>query len=183
MATAERIAGVLQARRLDACVIGAAAMAIHGYVRATADLDFATVVEPSPTLSRLAKHLSGEGLDAEFFEPEPEDPLGGVVRVFLSEDSTIDVVNFLNPWHAGAEALVRDAIAQATVVEEGSALRVAPLAHLIGLKLYAAGGKSRGDIEELLRANPSFPREALPGFLARFGLKAEWARLEPLLRL
>lgn len=180
---AERIASELGKEKVEACLIGAAAMAVHGYVRATADVDLATAVDPSPTLSRFARALAQLGMDAEYFDPEPEDPLGGVVRIFVTEDSTVDVVNFLNPWHGGAAALVRDAIAKAVPVGKGSALRVVPLEHLIALKLYAGGGKAVGDVEELLRANPGFSKDRLPGFMARFGLEKDWARVEPLLRV
>jgi hypothetical protein len=40
-----------------------------------------------------------------------------------------------------------------TVIRPGSSLRIVPLPHLVALKLYAGGTKSRADIVELLARN------------------------------
>jgi hypothetical protein len=41
-----------------------------------------------------------------------------------------------------------------TVIRPGSRLRIVPLPHLVALKLYAGGTKSRADIVEVLSRNP-----------------------------
>jgi hypothetical protein len=41
------------------------------------------------------------------------------------------------------------------VIRSGSRLRIVPLPHLVALKLYAGGTKSRADIVELLARNPA----------------------------
>jgi hypothetical protein len=41
-----------------------------------------------------------------------------------------------------------------TVIRSGSHLRIVPLPHLVALKLYAGGTKSRADIVEVLSRNP-----------------------------
>jgi hypothetical protein len=50
--------------------------------------------------------------------------------------------------------VIEDAIIEATLaVRPESPLRVAPLPHLVALKLYAGGFKSKADVVELLRRN------------------------------
>ena len=144
-------------------------MAVHNYVRSTQDLDLATAVMPSPVLGRVADELRRRGYDAEYTHPDMEDPLGGMIRITLSDDVSLDVVNFFNPWTVGAEPIVRDALTKARPVPE-STLKVVPLAHLIGLKLYAAGNKSKNDVLELIRANPELDLVSLRAFLAEHGL-------------
>jgi hypothetical protein len=48
-----------------------------------------------------------------------------------------------------------------TVVRPGSRLRLVPLPHLVALKLYAGGMKSRADIVELLVRNPNADTTAI----------------------
>jgi hypothetical protein len=43
---AERVAAILGSRGVPSAVIGAMALAVHGYVRATRDFDLATHVHP-----------------------------------------------------------------------------------------------------------------------------------------
>lgn len=174
---AEELSVMLAARGIESVLIGAAAMAVHGYPRSTVDVDLGTAVEPTPKLSWFAKELRERGYQAELLLPEPEDPLGGVIRVTLGEDSSLDIVNFTNPWHAGAEQILQDAIVKAPPAQEGSGLRVIPLAHLIALKLYAGGPKATADVVELLRANPGLERKKLRDFLAAHGLAARLDQL------
>jgi hypothetical protein len=77
-----------------------------------------------------------------------------------------------NPWNVGAEAIVRDALTKATPLAD-SQIKVIPLAHLIALKLYAGGAKSRSDVFELLRPNPDLDRTKLRAFLHEFGLAGQ----------
>jgi hypothetical protein len=46
---------------VDHALIGSVALAVHGFVRATRDLDFAVLVSPSPRLASLADALRREG--------------------------------------------------------------------------------------------------------------------------
>jgi len=71
-----------------------------------------------------------------------------------------------------------DAIAKSLPgLVEGSSLRVVDLPHLIALKLYAGGPKSRLDVMELLARNPALPRSEVAVVCERFGLKDDWERL------
>lgn len=70
-------------------------------------------------------------------------------------------------------------LAEATLSTRATGgLRIIPLPHLIGLKLYAGGMKSKADIVELLRRNPSFDRDTIRSLCRRYRLRG----LEPLIR-
>ena len=78
--TAERIASLLRAQGVEVIVIGAAAMAAHGYVRQTEGLDFGMNL-PIGDLGKVADHLRAAGFDVVCREPDGQDPLGGVIDV------------------------------------------------------------------------------------------------------
>jgi hypothetical protein len=63
-------------------------------------------------------------------------------------------------------------------VRSGASLRIIPLAHLIALKLYAGGMKSKADIVELLKRNPDADRDEIQLLCRRYRLRG----LEPLIR-
>lgn len=157
---AEKLAGMLGSEGVDAVVIGALALATHGYVRATTDLDLAIAVEPS-SLGRLAASLSRAGWAVEYSAPDPQDPLGGVLNVRAPGAALIQVVNFDNSPASGFPRLVRDALPLATPLRPGSNLRVVDLFSLVAFKLYAGGPKSRLDILELLERNQPVDLAAL----------------------
>jgi hypothetical protein len=149
---AARVAQVLEQEGAPAVIIGAMAMAAHHYARATEDLDLAVAVEPLQ-MRRLAKTLSALGVEVTLREPDPQDPLGGVIDVHGAGADRIQVVNFDNSPAGGFPRLVREALTSSSPLEPGSNLRVADLFSLIGFKLYAGGDKSWGDIRALLRRN------------------------------
>lgn len=146
---AEEIADVLQSQGVGAVVIGAVALAAHGYVRFTEDLDLGVNTDLG-TLGRIAEALRKAGFDVELREPDGDDPLGGVVDV-RGPFGLVQIVNFGGRF----PAVIDGGLAAADVViRPGSQLRIVPLPHLVALKLYAGGTKSRADIVELLSRNP-----------------------------
>ena len=70
---AERIAALLATRNIPVVVIGAIALAAHGYIRFTEDIDLAANVS-LPTMRELVKTLRLEGYEAELNEPDGNDP-------------------------------------------------------------------------------------------------------------
>lgn len=83
-------------------------------------------------------------------EPDAHDPLNGVIDV-TGDFGQLQIVSFAGK----IPALINDALREAELcVRQDSALKLAPLPHLIALKLYAGGSKSKGDIVELLLRNP-----------------------------
>lgn len=172
LAAAERVGEVLEAHGVGSLVIGAAALAAHGYVRFTDDLDLGVSTDLA-TLRRVADALRGAGFEVVLREPDGADPLGGVVDV----SGTFGVVQIVN--YGGRFPAVIDAgLAAADVLmRPGSSLRIVPLGHLVALKLYAGGLKSRADIVELLARNPGVDLSTIREICQRYRLRG----LEPLI--
>ena len=67
--------------------------------------------------------------------------------------------------------VIEDAVRfAALVVREDSPLKIVPIPHLIALKLYAGGHKSKADIIELLVRNPDLELDEVRSVCARYGL-------------
>lgn len=67
--------------------------------------------------------------------------------------------------------MIADAVRRSTlVVREGSPLKIVPIPHLIALKLYAGGHKSKADIVELLVRNPELDLDEVRAVCARYQL-------------
>ena len=68
-------------------------------------------------------------------------------------------------------AVIEDAVRLSTlVVRVDSPLKIVPIHHLIALKLYAGGHKSKADIIELLVRNPDLELDEVRSVCARYGL-------------
>lgn len=165
---AESIHALLKEHGLDSALIGAMACAVHGYSRATEDVDLAVYADPFLQLPAVVRALSDRGLAADFSRPDADDPLGGVITVTGADHDPIQIVNFCNPLsgqdNPGWEAL------QGAQELQGRALRVVSLAHLIALKLYAGGAKSRLDVIELLERNATVELDWVRVCCRKFGL-------------
>ncbi len=173
---AGRISEFLHSKGVDHAVIGAVAMAAHGYARQTMDLDFASCADPFAVLPEIGTGIREMGFEVEVVLPDADDPLGGVLNITGSDIDLIQIVNFLNPWTAGAAALARDTIRTAVTIAD-SVLPVADVAHLVALKLYAGGPLSRADILALLAANALAEIAEIEKICAQFGLAPEFASL------
>lgn len=180
---AERIVELLKQNEVQAAVIGAAALAVHLYPRYTEDFDLGINVNPFPKLRRIEEVLTKEGLVVELDFPDADDPLGGVLRVMGDDFERIEVVNFQNPWPGSHDAtgLAREALNTADIpLRPGSPLRVVTLPHLVALKLFAGGPKSKADVLVLLEHNREHLNVAeLRDVCGRHGLGAA---LEPVLK-
>ncbi len=156
---AEAVSDVLDRLGARSALIGAAALAAHNYPRDTADLDLATYEDPFTLLRDAERQLSAAGHECDLRLPDDEDPLGGVLTVRGEGHDPVQVVNFRNPL-GGRRNPGRDAVASATPLP-GTRLRVVDLPHLVALKLYAGGPKSRADVVELLERNPDVPVDVI----------------------
>jgi hypothetical protein len=152
------------------------ALAVHGFVRATADLDLAVVTDPTTILRQAARRLRADGCECELVLPDAEDPLGGVLTVRKQGTDPIQVVNFLNPFR---EQNFNPGIEAVETAQETADLpfRVVDLPHLVALKLWAGGPKSALDVNELLAANPDAPLAEIDDVCARFGLATAWRQV------
>lgn len=171
---AERVAELLAAEGVPALVIGAVALAVHHYPRATRDLDLA-IATPPRSLPRLAELLRNQGYEVQLREADADDPLGGVVDIRGPGIDLVQLVNFDNQPAGGFPRLVTDALPRATPLGVGP-LRVADVPALVAFKLYAGGRKSHLDILELLERN-TVDRADLTHVCARLGLTEELNRV------
>ena len=170
---AERVASVARGLGIETAVIGAYALAVYGYVRATTDLDLATVASLDQ-LQRLAEALRDEGLQTRLSLPDDLDVLGGVLRVWIRIDEDgdpfepIEVINFFNP-HRPRRAPAADAVSRAIGIAERPALRYVQLDDLIALKLDAGSRADLADVVELLKRNASADRATIRATSKRYG--------------
>jgi hypothetical protein len=171
IAVAERVAAIALELQVRSALIGAAALAVHGYPRATEDLDLAVWADPFSTLRELTRRLEDSGLHAEIRLPDEDDPLGGVITVTGEGFDAIQLVNYLNPLRATNNP-GREAITTAVAIA-GTTLRVVDVPHLVALKLYAGGAKSRLDALELLQRNPAVGLDDVRNVCARHALEPE----------
>lgn len=82
---AERVSQVARTLGIETVVIGAYALAVYKFVRASSDIDLATCVQLE-ALQQLRQALECEGLRTELRSPDDQDPLGGLLRVWKFED-------------------------------------------------------------------------------------------------
>lgn len=175
LAAAQQVAALLAADGVKHAVIGAAALAIHGFVRATRDLDLAVLVSPSPRLAALAGAMGREGLEVTLSMPGADDELGGVITVTGPEFDPVQVVNFYNPPRP-PPALVREAI-EGAVTDRTLGLPVVGLAHLVALKLATGAFRDEVDVGDLLDARRDVALDEARGVCARHGLAEALARV------
>jgi predicted nucleotidyltransferase len=160
---AERIADLANHLGIDLLVIGAMALAAHHYVRATEDIDLAGVVNLD-ALRKLKETLEKEGYMVTLREPDGQDPLGGVLDIEHSS-GMIQIVSFAERF----PAVIRDAFhSSGLFLKEKSTLKVSPLPHLVALKLYAGGYKSKSDIFEVLSRNPDADLEEIDALCRKY---------------
>lgn len=163
---AEAVVAILERAQVEAVVIGAVALAAHHYPRQTEDLDLG-INTSLPKLRQLTDALIREGFSAALSEPDPDDPLGGVIDVSGSF-GLLQIVNFGERF----PAVIDDALSASTLVaREGSSLRLVPIPHLIALKLYAGGHKSKADIVELITRNPELDLDEVQKLCEKYRLR------------
>jgi hypothetical protein len=163
---AEDILHHLREHQVDALVIGAVALAAHRYVRMTEDLDLAVNADVRK-LRELTSALRNAGYHAELREPDAEDPLGGVIDV-EGDFGLVQIISYAGKF----PAIIEDALREAEqTARADSPLKLVPLPHLIALKLYAGGTKSKADVLELLVRNPELDRKGLRALCLTYRLQ------------
>jgi hypothetical protein len=145
---AESIRAICAEEGIELLLIGAVALAAHGYPRQTEDIDFAVALPPAE-LPALARALERSGAQADLVLPDARDPLGGVITLTREGLAPIQIVNFDNSPSGGFPRLVRDALVRATF-SDGIVGKFPAVEDLVLFKLYAGGPKSQLDILELL---------------------------------
>jgi len=166
LTAAEQVVEILKRHKVEAVLIGGAALAAYHYVRHTRDLDLGVNADLR-TLRDVVTALRQAGFTAELREPDDADPLGGVIDV-SGGFGLLQIISFAGRF----PAVIEDAVRTATVVvRPGSPLKVVPLPQLVALKLYAGGLQSKADILELLRRNPDADRDEICAVCRRYRLQ------------
>lgn len=168
------VADALRTARVSHALIGAAAMAVHGVSRATADIDLLTV-DAAALDERLWSPFRDRGLGIRIIRGDADDPLAGSVRL-VDGAQVVDVV-------VGRAAWQREIVEAGPIARLGDAeVRVAGVAGLVLLKLYAGGPKDAWDIRSLLEVadDASAVRAAVEHALPRLDAASRqlWQRLK-----
>lgn len=175
IATAEEIALSLKPFRIETLIIGGAALAAHRYIRFTEDLDLAVNADVD-LLREMVHMLRKNGYKAILREPDGDDPLGGVIDI-ESPAGLIQLISFAGRF----PRVVDDALNEDPIyIRKGGCLRLIPLPHLVALKLYAGGMKSKVDVLELLSNNPDCNLDEIKTLCDKYRLKGLTEILEEL---
>ena len=177
-AVAATLADWIAADGARCAIIGAVALAVHGYVRATRDVDLATELDPFTQLRELDERAEKRGWTVELALPDADNPLGGVLTVTGSDFDPVQFVNFYNPLRESRQP-ASDALDAAVPLAGSSGLKVVTLTDLVLLKLYAGGLKSLADVDEVLAVNADVDIEDLRRRAERLGLADELERVRP----
>ena len=139
------VVGHLVSEGIAHTLIGAAAMAIHGVSRSTADVDLLTVDDRVLLRSTWAE-FEARDLVRRVLKGDVDDPLAGSVRL-ADASEIVDVVVGRYTW----QKEIIDAAERYTL--DDLTLPVAPPSSLVLLKLHAGGPKDAWDIRSLLEVS------------------------------
>jgi len=141
----DEVVRLLRSRGVPHALIGAAAMAGLGVVRASDDLDL-LVTAGAVLEESFWTPLASSRMVADVRRGDDADPLAGVVRISYPGGTPVDVVVGKRPWQ-------RDAIARARAIRLGSVdVPLVGAADLVLLKLYAGGPQDSADVRLILSA-------------------------------
>jgi len=144
------VVSILRRERIDHALIGAAAMAVHGVSRATADVDLMTV-DARALEADLWESLEAQGVKLRILEGDFDDPLAGSVRLTAEDARIVDVVVGRYKWQ-------KEVLDSAETQSLGEIeLPVARPAGLVLLKLHAGGPKDAWDISSLAETHEDWP--------------------------
>jgi predicted nucleotidyltransferase len=164
----------LEAERIPFALIGAAAMAVHGVSRATADVDLLTV-NARALQGELWSAFEARGVGLRVLRGDIDDPLAGSVRLSLAEGRMVDVVVGRHAW----QREIIEAAPEASIGEVS--LKVVRPAGLVLLKLYAGGPKDAWDVRALLESHEEAPaiKVEVDQLIARLPSESQalWMRL------
>lgn len=173
---AKAVSRILREANVRCMVIGAAALAVHGYARQSVDLDLATYENPFEVFARLRDSLVAAGFQVEIITPDADDPLGGVINITGPDFDPVQVINFMNPLRPQRlHKLVGEALGEMT--DSPNKLQVVSAELLILLKLYAGDSQSQSDIQRLIEANPTLDKTHIADLARAAGLDHAWNEL------
>jgi hypothetical protein len=146
------VSALLDLHGIPHAIIGAIALAAHGVVRASDDIDV-LVTEPRCLDAATWADLTAPDVTIDARRGDADDPLAVVVRLTPPAGTRIDIVVGRSRWQA-------DILARAPRLSLlGAPLPVARPADIVLLKLYAGGPQDAWDIDQLLDAVPGIESE------------------------
>jgi predicted nucleotidyltransferase len=173
------IMDLLERSGVRSALVGAVALAAHGYSRATEDVDIGVAIADLNQLKRIAEEMrAATRLELSLALPDADDPLGGVATLTGPAVSQIQLVNFINPIGRG-EHPGRAGVTTARPLSNTFNANIVDLPHLVAMKLAAGGLKSLGDVVELLFFNPDADLVAIEKLCAGYHLDRAWRSLLP----
>lgn len=157
---------------VSVALIGAGAMAVHNYSRATEDLDLGMWVTEEYALYNTFREIFTHGAvdDIARSSAALDDPLGGVWRLTGDAIDPVEIINFYAPMQRGS---INSAPFKESLVVDGLDLRVVSLPYLILLKLYAGSLDAAVDIKRLIENNQDLDMDEVRSIAARFKHEAQ----------
>jgi hypothetical protein len=168
------VVSVLRREEIDHALIGAAALAVHGVSRSTADIDLLTV-DGRVLQAGFWDSFADKGVALRVLKGDFDDPLAGSVRFTAEGDRIVDVVVGRYKWQ-------KEVVDQAEPHSLGEIeVPVARPSGLVLLKLHAAGHKDAWDISSLAETHERWKsiRDEVDRSIERLSAESRrlWAKL------
>lgn len=153
----------LQSVGMDYAVIGAMALAFHGVIRASLDVDLLLFPKPSAE-PPIENAFAGSGYTVERRDGDVDDPIPALIRLRDGHANQVDLLLGLRRLDPGAASRT------VTAEHQGTPLRFIGLEDLAAMKLYAGGPQDVEDVRQLLAAaGTELDLELLRRLASRFG--------------
>lgn len=160
------VAAVLADEEVEYAVVGAVAGSIHGFIRATTDVD-ALISVSLPKLAQLQKALKKARFATDLRRGDADDPIPALLAVTDKHGNRLDLL-------AGLRGLDSGAFSRAiTVPFLDSSIRVIGREDFIAMKCFAGGPLEIADARNALKAaNEPIDFDLLRRLTRRFGRPA-----------
>jgi predicted nucleotidyltransferase len=157
---------ILRREQVDYAVIGAFALAVHGVVRATTDVDALLFAKPGQ-LAQLEKLFQQHGFETQLRTAEADDPVTGML---VLRDEFGNHVELLG----GLRNMDPQLFSRTLEIDfRGEKLRIAGLEDFIAMKCYAGGPQDLFDARSAYQAAPGpIDLDMLRTVTRRFGREA-----------
>lgn len=153
----------LQAAGVDYAVIGAMALAFHGVIRASLDVDLLLFPKPDSGIP-IEKAFAGSGYSVERRDGDVDDPIPALIRLRDAHANQVDLLLGLRRLDPAAASRT------VTAEHQGTPLRFIGLEDLAAMKLYAGGPQDLEDTRQLLAAaGKDLDLDLLRRLASRFG--------------
>ena len=157
---------ILQRENIDYVVIGALALAAHGVVRASTDVDGLLYITAG-RMARLRTRLERAGFAADLHHGDEEDPIPAVLVLGDGHGNRVDLLGGLRGMDP---ALFSRALA---VPFMGLRLRIVGREDFIAMKCFAGGPQDLLDAQSAYRSAPGpVDLDLLRAITRRFGREA-----------